>query len=92
MLPTTDIIERLVAKISSGSSHPEFFGDSYRRTLAEWHRRFQESWPFIEALDLTIALNGYGEYYLAYCQLRNSNRRPECSSLYKLKQAMFIIR
>jgi cyclopropane-fatty-acyl-phospholipid synthase len=47
----------------------EFFGDSYARTLAEWHRRFLKAWPSIEALGFDIRFKRMWEYYLAYCRL-----------------------
>lgn len=39
------------------------------RTLAEWHRRFQESWPLIEALGVDDRFKRMWEYYLAYYRL-----------------------
>jgi cyclopropane-fatty-acyl-phospholipid synthase len=69
MLPTKEIIERLVAKVGLRLVSSEFFGDSYVRTLAEWHRRFQESWPIIEALGFDDRFKRMWEYYLAYCRL-----------------------
>ena len=69
MLPTTEIIEQLVAKAGLRLVSSEFFGDSYARTLAEWHRRFQETWPSIEALGFDDRFKRMWEYYLAYCRL-----------------------
>jgi cyclopropane-fatty-acyl-phospholipid synthase len=69
MLPTTEIIEQLVADAGLRLVSSEFFGDSYARTLAEWHRRFQEAWPSIEALGFDDRFKRMWEYYLAYCRL-----------------------
>jgi cyclopropane-fatty-acyl-phospholipid synthase len=69
MLPTTEIIEQLVAKVGLRLVSSEFFGDSYARTLAEWHRRFHETWPSIEALGFDDRFKRMWEYYLAYCRL-----------------------
>ena len=64
-----------------GSPRSEFFGDSYARTVAEWHRRFQETWPSIEALGFDDRFKRMWEYYLAYCPVGIRNRRPERRAL-----------
>ena len=69
MLPTTEIIEQLVTKAGLKLVSSKFFGASYAHTLAEWHRRFQETWPFIEALGFDDRFKRMWEYYLAYCRL-----------------------
>lgn len=69
MLPTTEIIEQLVAKAGLRLVSSEFFGDCYARTLTEWHRRFQEAWPFIKALGFDDRFKRMWDYYLAYCRL-----------------------
>jgi ribonuclease D len=43
-------------------------GESYARTLAEWQRRFQESWLAIQALGFDQRFKRMWEYYLAYCE------------------------
>jgi cyclopropane-fatty-acyl-phospholipid synthase len=69
MLPTKEILEQLVAKAGLRLVSTEFFGDSYARTLAEWHRRFLKAWPTIEALGFDLRFKRMWEYYLAYCRL-----------------------
>jgi len=69
MLPTTEILEQLVAKSGLRLVSSEFFGDSYARTLAEWHRRFLKAWPSISALGFDLRFKRMWEYYLAYFQL-----------------------
>jgi cyclopropane-fatty-acyl-phospholipid synthase len=69
MLPTTEILEQLVAKAGLRLVSSEFFGDSYARTLAEWHRRFLKAWPSIAALGFDLRFKRMWEYYLAYCRL-----------------------
>ena len=69
MLPTTEILEQLVAKAGLRLVSSEFFGDSYARTLAEWHRRFLKAWPAISALGFDLRFKRMWEYYLAYCRL-----------------------
>jgi cyclopropane-fatty-acyl-phospholipid synthase len=50
------------------------FGRDYARTLNLWHRRFEESWPQIRALDCHGKLafddrfRRMWRYYLAYCE------------------------
>ncbi|WP_426433832.1 class I SAM-dependent methyltransferase [Bradyrhizobium genosp. P] len=43
-----------------------FFADGYARTLAEWHGRFMDAWPEIEALGFDLRFKRMWEYYLAY--------------------------
>jgi cyclopropane-fatty-acyl-phospholipid synthase len=69
MLPTREIVEQLVAKAGLRLVSSEFFGDSYARTLAEWHRRFLEAWPSIKELGFDLRFKRMWEYYLAYCRL-----------------------
>ena len=69
MLPTTEILEQLVAKAGLRLTSSEFFGDSYARTLAEWHSRFLQAWPSISALGFDLRFKRMWEYYLAYCRL-----------------------
>lgn len=68
MLPTVQIIEREVARAGMQLVSPEFFRDSYARTLAEWRRRFEKSWPAIQILGFDSRIKRMWEYYLAYCQ------------------------
>ena len=69
MLPTTGILEQQIAKAGLRLVSSEFFGDSYARTLAEWHARFLQAWPDISALGFDLRFKRMWEYYLAYCRL-----------------------
>jgi cyclopropane-fatty-acyl-phospholipid synthase len=69
MLPTTEILEQQVDKAGLQLVSSEFFGDSYARTLDEWHRRFLKAWPSIEKLGFDVRFKRMWEYYLAYCRL-----------------------
>ena len=69
MLPTTGILEQQIEKAGLRLVSSEFFGDSYARTLAEWHARFLEAWPAISALGFDLRFKRMWEYYLAYCRL-----------------------
>lgn len=68
MLPTPQIIEREAANAGLRLVSEEFFGESYARTLGEWQRRFQKSWPEIEVLGFDRRFKRTWEYYLAYCR------------------------
>jgi cyclopropane-fatty-acyl-phospholipid synthase len=69
MLPTTNILEQQVTGAGLQLVSSEFFADGYARTLAEWHRRFLDAWPSIEALGFDLRFKRMWEYYLAYCRL-----------------------
>ena len=69
MLPTPEILQHLIAKSGLQLTSSDFFGDSYARTLAEWHRRFLEAWPAINALGFDLRFKRMWEYYLAYCRV-----------------------
>ncbi len=48
----------------------ESFGLDYARTLAEWRRRFLQSWPAIQELaGFDARFRRLWDYYLAYCQV-----------------------
>ena len=69
MLPTVEIIERLVDNSGLRLVSTEFFAASYARTLADWRDRFLDAWPSIEALGFDVRFKRMWEYYLAYCRL-----------------------
>lgn len=69
MLPTTEILDQQIAKAGLRLVSSEFFGESYARTLAEWHTRFLQAWPSIGALGFDLRFKRMWEYYLAYCRL-----------------------
>jgi cyclopropane-fatty-acyl-phospholipid synthase len=69
MLPTPEILQQLVAKSGLQLVSSEFFGNSYARTLAEWHQRFLAAWPSIQALGFDLRFRRMWEYYLAYCRV-----------------------
>ena len=67
-LPTADLIARHLSDAGLILRSVEHFGESYARTLAEWRRRFLESWPAIEAMGFPQRFKRLWEYYLAYCE------------------------
>jgi cyclopropane-fatty-acyl-phospholipid synthase len=68
MLPTVAIVKRQIAAAGLQLVSSESFGPSYARTLAEWQRRFQQTWPAIAALGFDERFKRTWEYYLSYCQ------------------------
>lgn len=68
MLPSRSILARQIARAGLRLTDVEMFGDSYRRTLSEWQRRFQQAWPSIAALGFDRRFKRMWEYYLAYCE------------------------
>ena len=47
---------------------PSSSATTTRRTLAEWNRRFRQSWPEIEPLGFDPRFKRMWEFYLAYCE------------------------
>jgi cyclopropane-fatty-acyl-phospholipid synthase len=68
MLPTTKILEQQIAAAGLRLLVGEHFGASYARTLEEWQRRFQRTWPALKELGFDDRFKRAWEYYLAYCQ------------------------
>jgi cyclopropane-fatty-acyl-phospholipid synthase len=68
MLPSPAIVREKIAEAGLRLTAVETFGDSYRRTLAEWRRRFEEAWPSIATLGFGVRFKRMWEYYLAYCE------------------------
>jgi cyclopropane-fatty-acyl-phospholipid synthase len=44
------------------------YGSSYARTLAEWHRRFDATWPRLAELGFDERFRRMWRYYLSYCE------------------------
>lgn len=70
MLPTRAIIAEQVAAAGLSLQSCRLFGDSYARTLSEWHARFSRSAPLAEAMHLgSERFRRMWSYYLAYCEV-----------------------
>jgi cyclopropane-fatty-acyl-phospholipid synthase len=70
MLPTRAIIAEQVAAVGLRLQSLRLFGDSYARTLGEWHARFSRSAPLSDAKHLaTERFHRMWSYYLAYCEV-----------------------
>ena len=68
MLPSPSILKREIEHAGFTLTAVDTFGMSYAKTLAEWQRRFQQSWPRIAGLGFPARFKRKWEYYLAYCE------------------------
>ena len=68
MLPSPSVLERETARAGLTLESSHLFGWSYARTLAEWHRRFDEAWPRLEREGFDERFRRMWKYYLAYCE------------------------
>jgi cyclopropane-fatty-acyl-phospholipid synthase len=68
MLPSPGVLKRLTAAAGLAPHATHFFGGSYARTLAEWHRRFDRARPQVTAMGFDDRFQRMWKYYLAYCE------------------------
>lgn len=68
MLPSPTILREQVAAASLVLDHEETFGQSYARTLADWHERFVHALPDVARCGLDERFQRLWRYYLAYCE------------------------
>lgn len=68
MLPTKAVIAEHGKEAGLKLVSAQSFGESYAATLAEWRRRFRNSWPRIEAMGFPERFRRIWDYYLCYCE------------------------
>jgi cyclopropane-fatty-acyl-phospholipid synthase len=68
VLPTVDHMRRASQKAGLTFDIVDQFGQSYKRTLAEWRSRFEFAWPRIQALGFDERFRRMWLYYLTYCE------------------------
>lgn len=68
MLPSPSILREQVAAAGLVLDHEETFGQSYARTLADWHERFVHALPDVARCGLDERFQRLWRYYLAYCE------------------------
>lgn len=68
MLPSPTVLRQQVAAAGLRITACETFGQDYARTLAEWCRRFERSWPDIAAMGFPPRFRRLWHYYLCYCE------------------------
>ena len=73
MLPSPTVLRGLVSAAGLAWQESSGHGLDYARTLAIWHRRFEEAWPRIKAGDggarFDERFRRLWTYYLAYCEV-----------------------
>jgi len=68
MLPSMAVLSAQCERAGLAIDKAEFYGQHYARTLAEWNRRFQESWQELEPMGFDRRFKRMWEFYLAYCE------------------------
>jgi cyclopropane-fatty-acyl-phospholipid synthase len=68
MLPTVEIIRREIDAAGLSLEGLERFGESYARTLSEWHRRFDAAWDTVRAQGFDERFRRKWRFYLKYCE------------------------
>lgn len=68
MLPSRKAFRHAAARHGLQVREEFAFGQDYARTLAEWHRRFEERWPEIAALGFDDRFHRLWRMYLGYCE------------------------
>ncbi|MDH3234404.1 MAG: cyclopropane-fatty-acyl-phospholipid synthase family protein [Alphaproteobacteria bacterium] len=68
MLPSSSTIREAVGAAGLTWRQDSDHGPDYARTLAAWHRRFEQAWPKVAALGFDERFHRLWRYYLAYCE------------------------
>jgi cyclopropane-fatty-acyl-phospholipid synthase len=68
MLPSPAVFERRATGTDFQVIDRFNFGLDYARTLAEWHREFDTSWPHIAMQGFDERFRRLWKFYLAYCE------------------------
>jgi len=68
MLLTKQIMREQAQKAGLLLEKIECFGQSYARTLAMWHDRFEVAWPRIKPLGFDERFRKLWKLYLCYCE------------------------
>ena len=68
LLPSPGIMKDMTRKAGLALEQTEYFRLSYARTLAEWNRRFQDTWPELAEQGFDKPFKRMWEFYLTYCE------------------------
>ncbi len=68
MLPTKNILGRLLKDNGFKLYHKISFGYDYSRTLLEWKNNFNYAWPKLKQLSFDDKFKRLWNYYLDYCE------------------------
>jgi cyclopropane-fatty-acyl-phospholipid synthase len=67
-LPASSVLEDLASAHGLAITTDEAFGADYARTLARWHRRFEDAWPGLHSGQFDEHFRRMWKLYLAYCE------------------------
>ena len=79
MLPSPEKLTAEFDKAGLKLVHREDFAQDYARTLTEWHTKFLEVWPEVEALGFDKRFKQMWRYYLSYCEAGFDTRSIDVS-------------
>ena len=68
MLPSRSAFRKAAERQGLQVTDEYAFGIDYARTLAEWHRAFEDRWPQIAALSFDDTFRRLWRLYLSYCE------------------------
>ncbi len=68
MLPSPQILQKVVARAGLKWQGAAAFGQDYALTLAEWRRRFLAAWDEIVAMGFDDKFKKLWQFYLSYCE------------------------
>ncbi|MGF1477648.1 MAG: class I SAM-dependent methyltransferase, partial [Geminicoccaceae bacterium] len=78
MLPSPAALDREYAKAGLEKVTETHFGESYAKTLAAWHGRFQTAWDDLRTMGFDDRFKRTWEYYLAACE---AGFRAKCTDV-----------
>lgn len=67
-LPTDGLLEATAKAAGLMPQAVRHFGQSYARTLADWHGAFEQAWDDISSLGFDERFRRLWKFYLAYCE------------------------
>ena len=67
-VPAPSVLRQRAGEVGLRWREDAWFGRSYARTLATWHRNFDAAWPEIAALGFDRRFQRMWQYYLSYTE------------------------
>jgi cyclopropane-fatty-acyl-phospholipid synthase len=67
-VPAPSVLRHRAGEVGLRWREDAWFGRSYARTLATWHRNFDAAWPEIAALGFDRRFQRMWQYYLSYTE------------------------
>ncbi|MGB0920279.1 MAG: class I SAM-dependent methyltransferase [Alphaproteobacteria bacterium] len=68
-LPTVEVLSATASAAGLAITNTHLFGPSYARTLAAWHRRFENAWNDIAPQGFDERFRRLWRFYLSYCEV-----------------------